>query len=239
VCINSRIIQSVDVRTHPLLQYVFPPKPPKPANRLDAEYSSDTDDGSDSDEARNAILPRSRPRSTQTQKTSHSFSTRSPVSEESGPISEENRFLNVRGLLHHGLQYITLDDTQMSALSPSSKATFPGVESAHATKARRGSRLPNMTMNFDLKTLNQHLALRAAEILACSESMWEWVLEYQAEAEARKARRSVVRRVKSGSVDLLLQPSLSSGKNSSDSVRDSILELAREDFNALLSNFEL
>lgn len=200
-------------------------------------YCSDTDSGSDSDDARNAILPKSRPRSIKTQRTY--FSARS---EESEPISGDNRFLDIRSLLQRGSQYITLDDTRIYAFSPSSKAAFPSATSAQTDKGQRGSRLPNTTMNFDLKSLNLHLALRAAEILACSESMWEWVLEYQGKAAARKASSSIIGRVKSGSVDLPSQKSLSSfssSRNSSESVRNSILELTRDDFNGLLSNFDM
>jgi len=233
---NSLGVYFKDVRTHPPLQHAFPPKPMKPLRHIDVEYCSDSDSGSDSDDARNAILPRSRPRSIKTQRTSHPSSVRSFGSEE----SEQNRFLNIRGLLPRGSQYITLDDTRIYAFSPSSKSAFPSATSSQSGKVRSGSRLPNTTMDFDLKSLNLHLALRTAEIVACSESMWEWVLEYQ--AKARKASSSVIRRVKSGSMDLPSQksvPSVSSSRNSSESVRSSLLELTRDDFNALLSNFEM
>ena len=214
----------------------------RPPRHIDAEYCSDTDSGSDSDDARNAILHRSRSRSIKTQESTHTSSARSFGSEDSEPISEENRFLNIRGLLQRGSQYITLDDRWIYAFSPSSKATFPSATSAPTGKVRNGSRLPNTTMNFDLKSLNLHLALRASEILACSESMWEWVLEHQGRAMDHKGNNSVIGRVKSGSMDAPSQksvPSFSSSRNSSESVRNSLLELTREDFNALLSNFEM
>ena len=49
--------------------------------------------------------------------------------------------------------------------------------------AMLSSRLPNRRMEFDLGTLNLHLALRTSEILACGEAMWEWVVEYQKKEE--------------------------------------------------------
>ncbi|KAF8231777.1 hypothetical protein L208DRAFT_1398447 [Tricholoma matsutake] len=231
---NSLGVYFKDVRTHPPLQHAFPPKPRNPPSHLDMEYYSDG--ASDSDDARNAIFPR--PRSNKTQRAPHSSSARS---EESEPISEENSFSNVRGLLQRGSQYITLDDTQISSISPSTKITLRSITSAQTGKARRGSHLPNMTMNFDLKSLNLHLALRAAEILACSESMWEWILEHQRAAVAHRASKSGIRTVNSGSVDPSQKSlsSLSSNRNLSESVRNNILELTREDFNGLLSNFEL
>ena len=229
----------LDVRTHPPLRHAFPPKPMKPPRHIDVEYCSDTDSGSDCDGEKSAILPRSRPCSIKTQRTSHAFLTRSFGNEESEPISEENRFLNIGGLLQQGSQCITLDDTRIYAFSPSSRATFPSAMSAQSGKVQNGSRLPNTTMNFDLKSLNLHLTLRAAEILACSESMWEWVLEYQGKTDVRKTSSSVV---KSGSMDLPSQksvPSFSSSRNSAESIRNSLLELTRDDFNALLSNFDM
>ncbi|KIJ64558.1 hypothetical protein HYDPIDRAFT_175509 [Hydnomerulius pinastri MD-312] len=41
-------------------------------------------------------------------------------------------------------------------------------------------RLPNSTLEIDLRTLNLHLTLRVKEIIACAEAMWDWVVEYQA-----------------------------------------------------------
>ena len=230
-----------DVRTHPPLQYTFPPKPTRPPSHIDVREGSDMGSISDSDGARHAILPTSKPRSTEKRRISHAFSAGSFSSEESEPISEDNRFLNIKHLLRRDSQYIQLDDARIPAFAPSVRPLSSGITSSQASKTR-GSRLPNATMKFDLKSLNLHLALRLAEIIACSEPMWEWVLEYQAKAAASKASKPVVRRVKSGFVD---QPSQQSSsclwgpRKSSNSFRPSVVELTREEFNALLSNFEL
>ncbi|KAF5382754.1 hypothetical protein D9615_002895 [Tricholomella constricta] len=241
---NSMGLYFRDVRTHPPLQYRFPAVPQK-ARRFvhDAQMNDDHSDTgyvtSDSDDARDAILPSPLPRSMK-KRNSRRVSSQS-YEEEPAPISEDNRYINVRGLLHNSSPYITLDESRASALSPSTKSMFPGLSSA---KVQRGSFLPNTTMNLDLKTLNLHLALRAAEILACSESMWEWVLGYQTKAKARRAARTTVRSYRSGSGSIDLPPrrsitSVSSSRDSADPFKNSILDLTRDDFDSLLCRFEL
>lgn len=89
--------------------------------------------------------------------------------------------------------------------------------------AKRMSRLPTTTtLNVDLKSLNLHLALRVKEIIACSESMWEWVEQFQRESAATS------------------MPNLNALSNwSLDMTRCAILEMTREDFDLLLNNFTL
>ena len=41
------------------------------------------------------------------------------------------------------------------------------------------NRLPNKKMDFDVGSLNLHLALKVNEVIACSEAMWDYVLDYQ------------------------------------------------------------
>jgi hypothetical protein len=126
------------------------------------------------------------PKARSKKRNSHVPSTHSFGIEESESISEENRFLDIRDITQHASQYVVLDDTRAPALLPS---TTP-----QNGKARRGSRVPNTTLNYDLKSLGLHLALRAAEILACSETMWEWVSEYHAQADAwGPSSRSILR----------------------------------------------
>lgn len=96
-------------------------------------------------------------------------------------------------------------------------------------------------MHLDLKALNLHLALRAAELVACSESMWEWILEYQAEARSQKASKPTVRPLRSGTIDVQPRESFtsSSGGRSSGSIRASILDLTRDDFDSLVNKFDM
>ncbi|KAG5648352.1 hypothetical protein DXG03_004924 [Asterophora parasitica] len=237
---NAMGLHFKDVRTHPPLQYRFPALAQK-VRRIapDAEKEDyfDSEYASDSDDARDAILPSPLPRSMK-KRTSRRVSSQS-FDELETPISEDNRYIDVRGLIHHASPYITLDETRASALSPSTKSVFPGLSSAKL----QSSFLPNTTMHLDLKTLNLHLALRAAEVLACSESMWEWVLDYQAAAKARRANRTTRSyRSGSGSIDLPPRPSItsvSSSKDSTDSFKNSIVELTRDDFDGLLLKFEM
>ena len=99
---------------------------------------------------------------------------------------------------------------------------------------RRASRLPNTTLNIDLRTLNLHLALRAKEVVACSESMWEWVLEYQENALTQSDGRN-----RSGSVGAYMGGDVSASNSSLDLTRNVILEMTRDDFDLLLNNFEM
>lgn len=123
---------------------------------------------------------------------------------------------------------------------PSSGAETEGaltrMQQLAATLATFKSRLPNRTLNVDLRTLNLHLALRTSEILACSEAMWEWVVEFQ---ETRFKQKQNVRS-RSGSVNGL-NGSAPVPRNNQvpDLVRDAIEDLTRADFDGLLTQFNL
>ncbi|KAF9468493.1 hypothetical protein BDZ94DRAFT_1245494 [Collybia nuda] len=239
---NSLSLYFKDVRTHPPLQYAFPPVPAKiPGYRPARRNSlSDSDSGFDSDDAMDAILPSPLPRSATKRRSSRRFSTQSAESEDTNSISEDNRYLNVRGLIHHSSPYITLDESRITAFSPSTKTTFPS-NTFKDGNSRRRSHLPNTTMNLDQRSLNLHLALRVAEILACSESMWEWVSGYQAENRSRKMSNPRLRARRSSSIDLPQRSATStiSSRTSTDSIRNVILELSRDEFDALLSKFDM
>ena len=98
------------------------------------------------------------------------------------------------------------------------------------------SRLPNRTLRVDLRTLNFHLALRTSEILACSEAMWEWVVEFR---ETKLKEKQNVRS-RSGSVNGLNgSASVPRNKQPPDPVQDAIEDLTRADFDDLLSQFNL
>lgn len=266
------------MRTHPPLLYAFPPKPVS-AKRDDNEErtSLDSDDDTDSDDARDAILPRPRARSTKS-KESQKSPTRSSHDEGNLEIPDDNRWLSMHGLIRHTSPYIILDDSRLSAFSPSMKAIFatdpqdrnlissvkardptsPTLEQQTPTAtisdfrkaaiaaSRQKSRLPNTNLNIDLRTLNLHLALRTAEILACSESMWEWVREIQVEHQRKRDLAAyAARRTRSGSIEVIQpQRSRSSGvsfgtSDSSEWFKNTILDLGRDDFDNLLCRFDL
>lgn len=249
-----------DVRTHPPLQYTFPPAPARKKTR-DRRASSDNenDSDSDSDDAKDAIIPggeRRRSRGSTQSSIQHS------QNEDHVAPQVEERFVSINELLHHASPYISLDDSRMG-FSPALKLEFQ-AEAVSASRAaaiataRRKSRLPNTTLNIDLRTLNLHLALRAAEILACSESMWEWVVEYQERVEAQRKEREkekerviqATKRNRSGSLEVAQQPQPSQSPllglgfsnmngNTTDPVRRNILDLTREDFDGLLNKFDM
>ncbi|KAI0056110.1 hypothetical protein BV25DRAFT_1651821 [Artomyces pyxidatus] len=73
------------------------------------------------------------------------------------------------------------DPTSVSAESA------PAASHARAV-AQLMNRLPNRQLDFDIKSLNLHLSTRVTEILACAESMWEWVLSFQEEQRWTKVQ---------------------------------------------------
>ncbi|KAJ7095794.1 hypothetical protein B0H15DRAFT_1019865 [Mycena belliarum] len=265
-----------DVRTHPPLQLTFPPPPAQPP--LD-EPEITSDDDSDSDNARNAIIPSPRRRQSLLPNTTASSPPNTPRGasyDES--ITDEQRWVGMKDLLKRESRYITLDDARMSAFSPSTRSSFPaispprsvnglpvldppvpsGVGPSEAPLPLNGkapvppsgkapvrgqeqkNRLPNSTLNIDVRSLNMHLAVRTAEILGCAESMWEWVVSYQHSYEAeRKAGRP-----RAGSLASELVPHSSrlaavTFDPATDAFKSAVLELTREDFDSLLVNFEI
>ncbi|KIK57278.1 hypothetical protein GYMLUDRAFT_61565 [Collybiopsis luxurians FD-317 M1] len=115
-----------------------------------------------------------------------------------------------------------------------------GTVKAKVPRPQIKFRLPNTTMNIDLRSLNLHLALRVTEILACSESMWEWILENQERTRKQKRTQDTrtAGRVRSRSIDPNhTQPRHKQGESSSDRLNATLLELTREDFDDLLRRF--
>jgi len=119
--------------------------------------------------------------------------------------------------------------------SQSVEAT-PRIPKPAAPRPHFKNRLPNTTLQVDLRTLNLHLALRTSEVLACAEAMWEWVLEFQ---QQRLTRREIgrARSVSIGGEPLKLHTSL--GGETADPVKNTIAELSRSEFDALLIQFNL
>lgn len=180
----------LDVRTHPPFMYTFPPTPPNPDN--------DPDTNSDTDKSRMVanIPPKGLPSIKSCNGTHHSD-------------DKEHSRLSLQS--QQCPPYVSLDGTR--------GLNRPLSSQQGDLAAKRMSRLPTITtLNADLRTLNQHLALRYKEIIACSESMWEWVEQFQRE---------------SASI-----PNLNNLSNwSLDLARCAILEMTRDDFDILLNYF--
>ncbi|KAF8158905.1 hypothetical protein K438DRAFT_1686751 [Mycena galopus ATCC 62051] len=254
-----------DVRTHPPLQLTFPP----PVAKLPEPDLTTDDDDSDSDDARNAILPSPRKRmSTQSSMHDSAFSFGSPGSPRSAEFSDESpiprdepRWVNTKDLLKRESRYIVLDEARRSAYSPSTQSSFPAMlPDAPTGESKSGgdasghhpppaakllpiyrtpegqNRLPNNTFNIDIRTLNMHLALRVAEIVACAESMWEWVVSYQATSRAggRPRAGSLASEAPPRASRLIVRPD-----PERDAFKNAVLDLTREDFDNLLVRFEL
>lgn len=258
------------MRTHPPLQLTFPPLPLiKPREYTPEE--SDTDE-----EARDAIVP-SPTRGRSRQKTPDDTPKPNP-NPPSGYFDDQDpdqkRFLSIRGLIQGSSPYVSLDDTRISAFSPSSKMTFtipknpahlngspdgegvktptgeglppsqnPGgmaIARAAALSARK-NRLPNTTIRLDLRTLNLHLGLRVAEVMGCSESMWEWIQDVQRERREERAAKAQRARSGSGSINVLANARARgmSVSSATSSFRKQIYEMSREEFDGLLFNFEM
>ncbi|KAF5385672.1 hypothetical protein D9757_005548 [Collybiopsis confluens] len=101
-------------------------------------------------------------------------------------------------------------------------------------------RLPNTTMNIDLRSLNLHLALKVTDILACSETMWEWVVEHQERLKKQKRTQETktAGRPRSRSIDPNHTPRRHKERERSvDQTMAVIAELTREDFDDLLRRF--
>ncbi|KAF7365119.1 Methyltransf-25 domain-containing protein [Mycena venus] len=244
----------------------FPPPVAKPPEIDDFT----TDDESDSDDARNAIVPSPRRRQSAMSGMPGSILGSSPntprsavFSDGSTTIAEEPRWVNTKDLLKRESRYIVLDEARRSAYSPATRSSFPAmspvlrsISGLPGIDAEGGdghqhpppkllpiyrspegqNRLPNNTFNIDIRTLNMHLALRVAEIVACTESMWEWVVSYQASSR-------VPGRPRAGSLASELPPRASRvvvrPDPATDAFKTAVLELNREDFDALLVRFEL
>ncbi|KAF7985559.1 hypothetical protein HWV62_3821 [Athelia sp. TMB] len=110
-----------------------------------------------------------------------------------------------------------------SAQTPASEQASSQVQQLAAALANFKMRLPNPQLHMDLRTLNLHLALRVAEILAMAEAMWEWVVTYQ--AEFRKRPKNNTRTIL--------------GAHLKEPVKTAIAELSRADFDGLIAQFDM
>ncbi|KAF9485800.1 hypothetical protein BDN70DRAFT_459133 [Pholiota conissans] len=224
------------IRTHPPLIYTFPPIPPK------VEESDDEDEPpsaklrvsgpseSDTDDARDAIVTRPKPKA----KPRSNLSSNSVVSMTS---SEEKRYLSMVSLVQRESPFVSFDNARTYAYSPAKNALFRAnidkrttdKDSLSTSEPYIMPRMPNTTLHIDLNPLNMQLTLRAKEIVACSESMWEWVEELQNGPASDKERSGMATPWYVGGVDAMAD---------SDVTRSIILDMTREDFDRLLCNFE-
>lgn len=222
-CLHFRI----DIRTHAPIFYTFPYVIRKPTATQEGKSKSpqetpqqssfnlfdhnDASGSSDDDEARDAIIPR--PRMSKT--------SLSP------PPSLLSHFESTNAA--HS-QYNAKEAS--TVLFPSSSSTDASIRDV-TTYTRplvksdsTFSKLPNGAMNTDARTLNIHLSLRAKEILACSESMWEYVEACQEDSQPGHGREFAA------GVDSVESDDLSSTKNL-------IMDMTRDDFDILLNHFEM
>ena len=278
-----------DVRTHPPLQYSFPPTPPKLRPKVtEDEHECEEEDHPNHTPELNgngghvhAMIQPTRTMSTMSGRSRKSLSLAPPHTDEHGEVREDHRWVSIQELLSQHSPYVALDKSRVIGLPPTH---LPG--NTHAgTKRRTGppslsskkpkdiplvtattNLLPNRTLNIDLRSLNIHLLLRVREVLACSESMWEWLEEYQAilkSAEmlrerngsgavsgSRSAAGTAASRIRSGSLEAALAAATSHGsasylagsgesQTSLDMTKTALMEMTREDFDQLLIHFEL
>ncbi|KAG6868966.1 hypothetical protein C0993_006488 [Termitomyces sp. T159_Od127] len=223
-----------DVRTLPPLQYHFPIiLQNDPADHDGGDSESDSSSSDDTDDARDAILPSPVSRTSRRERSRRTAQNR----------KEGIHHVGGQNHIHHTASYLTLDESSASTLSPSIKGMSPDTSSA---SPQRGLLLPNTSVHVDAKTLSMHLALRVAEIVACSEAMWEWVQRFSAKVKARREREAAGRpasrpcRSGSGSIEMPTRRSnVSIATGTPDPFESSILDLTREDFDGLVSRFEM
>lgn len=199
---NTLRLHFDDVRSHPPLEFSFPPQPP-----LEDESSSDES------------LPDSEDEGQLSQRGSHASKS---------SLDDGTHILTTKNIVRHDTQLVTFDDSRFISFSGAQRQNlfrFNEVLPKAAVRQRPG-RLPNTYLHLDVRSLNLHLALRAAEVRACAEPMWEWVLEYQAKRRAMQRQRS--RASLTAFSDI--------GRHGPD---DEVAMLAREDFDELLTRFDM
>ncbi|KAF9450567.1 hypothetical protein P691DRAFT_758075 [Macrolepiota fuliginosa MF-IS2] len=241
-----------DVRTHPPLLFTFPPtallhSESRYVTESETSSSSSDEFSSDDEEARDAIrpkppkskIPKNMPRPAELPRSRYRSTLGNP--EEDNP--EVLRFLSFSQLVHRQSPYVTLDGSRAYAFSPVSQAHRRSTDSKLFGPIRM-SRLPNATLNIDLKSLNMHLYLRTMDVLGCSEPMWDWVEQYQEEIAKRRSTNGTqpYTHTPGGAIrPMQSETSLhsSTSADSTDSVMNGIAEMTRDDFEMLLSNFEL
>ncbi|KAF5369539.1 hypothetical protein D9758_002781 [Tetrapyrgos nigripes] len=273
-----------DVRTHPPLQFSFPPPTPtqdKRASDVPSLSDSSVIDSDPDEEAHDAIRPapsispqNSRVRKRQSTLSEHQRYPRisSPVSTEFSDAGsgdeEEPRWISMQNLLTGQSSYVSIDGARASAFSPSRRASFKGTRSARKSSNASMTdgvpgrtvdapssaeppsglpagdptmfplRMPNNNLNVDVRSLNLHLGVRVGDVLGCTESMWEWVVEYQRKTRRQKTTRGEgAARARSRSIDFA--PSREPRLSSAERLKNAIMDLTREEYDDLVKRFYL
>lgn len=251
-----------DLRTHPPLQFTFPPKPSDAGLKHESDPDRSQSSSADKTESR---LDNVSDRFVREDKVRQA---RPRGKHDKAEVSKDDRWLTMRSLVTKSSKFVVLDGARTTGFSPSVRAAFsttspapnvprqleepPQVPAAGRDKAFNARvaswaklRLPNHVMKFDLRSLNLHLACRVAEVLACSEAMWEWVLEYQAKADDAKrlaANRSVP--ISKTNVTDISAPRSSSvqppeSTPSAGGFHNQLVDMSREEFDILLFRFDM
>ncbi|KAJ3973022.1 hypothetical protein EV361DRAFT_797032, partial [Lentinula raphanica] len=216
-----------DLRTHPPVTFTFPPK----SDSVKPSPKRPTLDSDPDEDARDAIRPPS-------SSVSYSMTGSPPPSRTSHFEDATDHWVNMKQIVKRESPYIIYDDLRISAVSPSTRASILSPKK----RPKPSFRLPNTTLNIDIRSLNLHLALRVTEILACSETMWEWVLEYQEQERVRSNRRlqETKHRTRSRSIGPL-RPSSRDKTFVSESIDERLkavlVDMTREDFDDMLRRF--
>jgi hypothetical protein len=190
------------MRTHSTVNIFFPPKPRKqsPTNSPRSHKDTDLSAGSMPQESVGGV---------------------------EDPKHQANR-LPLQGMPPG--PYVRLDDNLTSALSPSKHASFPALhlaadapaffgQSTLSAAAKAQNRLPNATVDFDIRTLNMHLAHATASVLACAEAMWDWIVHFQRTTRLRNVPLGILQQ--------------------REPLRAALLVIQRPEFDKLLSNLDL
>lgn len=148
------------------------------------------------------------------------------------------------------LPSIDVEDYSQTSIEGSARAG--GNALARLKTVQQVNMLPNQNIEMDLRTLNLHLHARVAEVLACAESMWEWIVEFQAK-EREKQSRKLWPPVKGdnsmkanqsmddfgsiGSFGAMLSSSSDPSERLGPEVKRELMEMTRERFNEIMTWF--
>ncbi|KAL1742349.1 hypothetical protein HDZ31DRAFT_43460 [Schizophyllum fasciatum] len=202
---NTLRLHFEDVRSHPPLEFAFPPRPASPVGS----------DGSSDDSLSEFDNPGPSLRG-----------SKAGGHPNSDPQRGDGSGLTAKNIVRHDTQLVTFDDSRLISFGGGQNIFRTQESQSIPAQRQRLESRANRNLHLDVRTLNLHLALRAAEIRACAEPMWEWVLEYQAKRRALQRSRS--RASLAALSDM--------GRHGPE---DEVAMLAREDFDELLARFDM